>query len=231
MSDRLEASQSWNRARALKLHEHFQTVALARENGARLGAEMARLARLLENSMLAFPGGEMVLECSPKTLDKEWRYWLRGGRGDDARPEWVRRPEALLCNYKPGCGGRRALPRLLVRELHRRCTLTTGGRDKHGRAPVSVAWQSIARDYQAQRPLPGVDYAGVPMGAEIPWHVRTAQRNKPARTVRTPLPISATPQCPSATAPLPPSLSLICFLCGPALQQLAGVAERSPWPR
>ncbi len=199
MSDRLATSQAWNRARALKLHEHFQTVALLvvcwhpfeLRRGAKLKHELARVSRLLHHRELTFsdPGapegkGTFLMEASVKTLDKEFRYWRNGGREDQEREEHVRRPEALLCAYKAGCGGHRRMPRELVQEFQRRCTLPTGGRDKHGKSPVSVAWDSIRRDYELQRPLPGIDYEGVPLGAEIPWHIRTAYRKKPARTLR-----------------------------------------------
>lgn len=186
MSDRLSATQAWNRARALKLHEHFQTVRLAIDRGGKQGVELARVSRILDRSLLRIAGtdDEFILEASVKTLDKEYRYWRRGGRDGQERPEYQYRPEALLCAYKPGCGGFRAMPRELIKELHRRCTLTTGGRDKHGRSPISEAWKTIRRDYELQRPLPGIDYAGIPLGAEIPWTERTARRHKPAKALR-----------------------------------------------
>lgn len=184
MSDRLTQSNAWNRARALKLHEHFQSAALAVQGGAKIGEALAQVRKLVDGLLLHFPGGEMRLELSKTTVRREWDYWNQGGRDGRAVEAHIRRPEALLCAYVAGCGGHRAMPRLLVKEFARRLTLPTGGRDKHGKSPITAVWATIRADYAAQRPLPGVDYAGVPMGAEIPWTYSTACRRKPARTLR-----------------------------------------------
>ncbi|EDY16713.1 hypothetical protein CfE428DRAFT_5826 [Chthoniobacter flavus Ellin428] len=184
MSDRLTQSKDWNRARALKLHEHFSAVWLAVSFGAKKGAELERVQRLLDGMLIQHPGGETLLELSWTTINREWKYWKQGGRDGQENPAHERRPEALLLAYKAGCGGHAKMPRGLVRELHRRMTLPKGGRDKHGRSPISEAWQSIAEDFKARKPLPGIDYDLVPMGAEIPWHYSTACRNKPARALR-----------------------------------------------
>lgn len=184
MSNRLHSALPWNRARAAKLHEHFQVVAMSVACGGRIGVELERAARMLDGLTLHFQGGEMLLQASCKTLRKFWDRWNKGGPEGEENAKNVRRPEALLCNYKPGCGGHRAMPRELVREFQRRCTLVTGGRNKHGRSNLSDAWKSIQRDYQLQRPLPGVSYEGIAMGAEIPWSTRTMNRKKPARDLR-----------------------------------------------
>jgi len=173
---------TWQRTRAILLHDHFRGIAtrLEHANGAGLkltgpDGELARMSFLLQGKLLNRPGEpEKTLDASIGTLRREWSRWNRGGRKSDA----------LLLNYKPGVGGHKAMPEPLVMELQRRCTLPTGGRDKHGRSPVSVAWDSLCRDFLARKPLPGVDYDQYPVGAEIPWSYRTAVRKKPAKTLR-----------------------------------------------
>jgi len=186
---RLCASGGFSRARALKLHEHFLTVAHALKRGAFLKRELERVSMILDGAVLSFPKGdgtlgEAVLRASYKTLDKEWRYWLAGGRKGEERDDYVCRSEALLLAYKPGCGGHRAMPRALVRELHRRATLPWGGRDKHGKAPISEVFKSLKADFEARKPLPGIDYDDYPVGAEFPWSCRTIWRKKPSRGLR-----------------------------------------------
>lgn len=184
MSDRLSHAAAWNRARALKLHEHFQSITLALQGGARLVPELARVARLLDHTMLHGGGITRMLKISKSTITREWYYWQAGGREGSACVEWMHRPEALLCAYKAGCGGHRQMPRLLVAELQRRMTLQTGGRDKAGKSPISVAWESLRKDFAQQRPLPGVDYEDFSAGAEFPWSYSTACRRKAPRTLR-----------------------------------------------
>lgn len=184
MSDRLTASSAWNRARALKLHEHFQSAALAVQGGAKIGDELDRVLRLLDGLLLQFPGGETILKISWTTINREWGYWNKGGREGKEHAENIRRPEALLLAYKAGCGGHKPMPRKLVAELQRRMTHTTGGRDKFKRSPISVAWDSIKADFKARRPLPGIDYDDYEIGAELPWHYSTACRKKAPRTLR-----------------------------------------------
>ncbi len=180
----LTSAKDWNRARALKLNEHFLTIAHALTCGAKIGDELQAAARLLNGLEVQFRDGAFTLEASPVTLRKEWDNWHRGGRKGKANPDHIRRPEALLCAYKAGCGGHKAMPRELIQELHRRCTLPTGGRDKHGKSPLSVAWNSLKRDFQLRRALPGIDYDEWPVGAEFPWHDRNASRHKPSRALR-----------------------------------------------
>lgn len=184
MSDRLTQAKAWNRARALKLHEHFQTVALAVQAGSKVGNELDRVLRLLKGMLIKFPGGETALSLSWTTINREWGYWQKGGREGAEKDEHRQRPEALLLAYKAGCGGHKSMPRKLVAELHRRMTLTTGGRDKDGKAPITVAFNSLRTDFLARRPLPGIDYADHEVGAEFPWHYSTVCRNKAPRTLR-----------------------------------------------
>lgn len=180
----LDATAAWNRARAFKLHEHFTTAAAAVQAGARIGAELQRVQRLVDGLLIQYPGGELRLEISAASLRREWDYWLAGGRKGRERAEHVRQPEALLCTYTAGCGGATAMPRALIAELHRRLTLATGGRDKHGKSPISVVFQQFRQDFAARRPLPGIDYDAYPAGAEFPWSYSTVCRHKPPRTLR-----------------------------------------------
>ena len=184
MSDHLTQTAAWNRARALKLHEHFRAAALAVQGGAKVGQELRRIVALLDGLPISFFGGEMLMEVSWSTINREWAYWHAGGRRGQERPEHVRQPEALLCAYKAGCGGHRKMPRELIAEFHRRLTLASGGRDKHGKAPISSVVEGIKRDFAARKYLPGIDYNEWPEGAELLWSYSTFCRRKPGRGLR-----------------------------------------------
>jgi hypothetical protein len=121
----LASNNAWQRARAIKLHEHFKGVAVRLEaQGARLGAELGRVALLLDGRELHFSGGSLKLKASAKTVTREWYRWQEGGC----------QANALLLGYKAGCGGHLAVPAKLVAEIHRRATNPTGGRG----VPVDV---------------------------------------------------------------------------------------------
>src|SRR5581483_9786781 len=174
----LTNQSAWQRARAIKLHEHFKAIAVRLQGrGVKIGEELKRTAHLLDGRTLHFHGGSHVLRASPQTLRREWDRWNAAG------PQ-RRTANALLLQYRAGCGGRRAVPAKLVAEIHRRATMPTGGRDKHRRAPMSQVYKSLCDDFLARRPLPGIDYADWPEGAEFPWSQATILRKKPARALR-----------------------------------------------
>jgi hypothetical protein len=173
---------TWQRTRAILLHDHFKGIATRLEfnngRGTKLtgpDGEIARMARLLKGKILSRAGEpEKTLDASEGTLRREWARWNKGGRTS----------ESLLLNYKPGVGGHKAMPEPLVMEIQRRATLPFGARDKNKKAPLSVVMQSICEDFSARRHLPGVDYSQFPVGAEFPWSYRTVVRKKPAKALR-----------------------------------------------
>lgn len=186
MSDRVSASKAWNRARALKLHEHFASIAAAlHSRRAKLVPLLKQSARLLENVLLKTgDGGELVLRVSYSTLKREWYYWLAGGRPGRECKDNIRKPEALLCAYVSGAGGHVKMPRLLIKELHRRMTLATGGRDKTGRTNLTFAFGSLKDSWARREDLPGINYDDYPAGCEFPWSYSTICRRKAAKTLR-----------------------------------------------
>jgi hypothetical protein len=179
MTCALTTTTTWQRTRAALLHEHFCGIRARLTLGvSTLTEEIERMSQLVNGKLLTDPDDDeeepRYLKGTPASLLRAWGNWKKGGHTADA----------LLHDYKPGCGGKKAMPYELVLEIQRRSTLPTGGRDKHGKAPISQVMQTICSDFARRRPLPGVDYSKFPVGAEFPWSYRTVLRKKPSRPMR-----------------------------------------------
>jgi len=178
--------KAWNRARAIHFHAALKAVSEQVADGMKLGEALAAAARSLNKKVILCGDKSHVLKASPKTMRREWDRWNAGN--PDPKTSMARAkactPEALLLDYKPGCGGRAALPRTLIAEIHRRATMETGGRDKKGQAPLSIVHETLCRDFMDRKPLPGIDYAHYLPGAEFPWSYSTISRHKPSRALR-----------------------------------------------
>jgi hypothetical protein len=178
MSGELKETKQWQRNRALILHREFSDLANRIETeGAKLTPEIRGLKRKLNGTVVT--NGVRVsrrsgvqerklktLRLSTRTLLREWYRWNNGDRI----------AEALLLNYKAGLP---KIPAELVAEVQRRCTLPTGGRDKHGLAPITFVYNWLREDFREGKPIPGINYADYAAGAEFPYSESTIRRCAP----------------------------------------------------
>lgn len=188
VAESLTVTKEWQRNRALLLHREFTDLArqiqhegifksrglkalLKKLKGATVnaGVKISRRAGLEQRKV-------KPLRLSYGTLSREWYRWNAGS--DDAEPCTA---EALLLNYKAGLP---SLPPLLIAEIQRRCTLKTGGRDKHGLAPVSIVYTWLRDDFAEGKPIPGINYEDYPAGAEFPYSMSAVRSYAPSPAER-----------------------------------------------
>lgn len=122
--------------RAMRLEKITQAKAIAGLAGKLKGATYNKINH--RDKVI----GTYTPATSVKTLTNKLRKWKAAGR----------KPEALLPDYK---GGTEKCPPALTKEIQRRATLTTGGRNKHGTSPVSVVYKSLCTDWSNGKPVPG----------------------------------------------------------------------------
>lgn len=186
----LPAAKPHFRAHALELHREFlaleRTINLERTTQTQAIATLARKLRGLTYNKLDPQDkitGTYTPGVSAKALTSKFRHWKKHNRT----------PESLLPGYR---GGTPKCPPELTKELQRRCTLTTGGRDKHGSSPVSVARNSIKRDWADGKPVPGLGtwqewwlnhHPGKPLpptAPDFPLCDKTLDRQAPSKLLR-----------------------------------------------
>src|SRR4051812_17273906 len=128
MTDALPSVKQWQRNRALLLHREFSGLAFrVQHEGVFPTTEIRKLAKNLKGATVQ--AGVKVsrrsgvqerlskpLKLSEGTLIREWYRWNENGCT----------AEALLLNYKAGIP---SIPKLLIAEIQRRCTLQMGGRE------------------------------------------------------------------------------------------------------
>lgn len=163
----LSRQKHWQRQRARLLHDACawmeQTMASERVP---LKNAMREALGKLTGTLLC---NGKYLRVSMTTLRRTWDQWRNGGRSADA----------LLLNYS---GGRRTVPTELIQDFQRRATL-------EGVLNMSAAIQSLRRDWEHNRPIPGIgtreDYClqrGLPLDSkpDFPCSTRSLYRWRPS---------------------------------------------------
>jgi hypothetical protein len=164
----IPTAPAWQRERAIILHRAF----LAIQRGVAAGAPVTRLiddlAADLQSREIVVAGHDgseidrRPLRASSQTIWRQLEKWKAGGQTVDA----------LLHGYT-SAGTHRTVPDLLKAEIQRRASLPTGGRDKHGRSPLSVVYQSLCDDWLVGKEIPGLGtwadwWACDPLTAHLP---------------------------------------------------------------
>lgn len=182
-AETLGGIKEWQRNRALTLHSEFTALTeRIRQESIFLTRGIRDLAKKLQgktvNAGLKVSRRSGIqtritktLRISRGTLLREWYKWNDGGCTH----------EALLLNYK---AGQPRLPDLLIAEIQRRCTLKSGGRDKHGLAPVSIVYGWLKDDFREGKPIPGINYEDYPAGAEFPYSLTAIRKYAPSPAER-----------------------------------------------
>lgn len=183
--------KDWQRNRAILLDREFRDLdKRINLEGIFIKRGLKELARKLKGATVNAgfrpsrrKGGEperllYTLRLSASTLRREWDKWNAGGCS----------PDALKLDYvyvPPKDGSRNPPPTpLLISEIQRRCTQKSGGRDKHGLAPISVVYQWLRNDFTEGKPIPGINYADYPAGAEFPYSETTIRKYAPRKSER-----------------------------------------------
>jgi hypothetical protein len=189
MTEALPSVKQWQRNRALLLHREFSELTRrVRHEGVFPTTEIRKLASKLKGTTVQ--AGVKVSRRSgiEKRLMKRLklsrgtllRYWYQWNSGKDGEYEKCS-VESLLLEYKAGPG---RVPALLIAEIQRRCTLKTGGRDKHGLAPISIVYSWLKNDFAEGKPIPGINLEDYPVGADFPYSESTIRSYAPAPAER-----------------------------------------------
>ncbi len=128
---------------SLKLHEKFNELESAIANGATQKDQLLRLRTELKQEPL-HDEARTVIKCSCPTLERKLSKWRKGGRI----------AEALLPDYGKQATNR--IPDLLINEYQRLCTRPMGGKNKHGAAPCSIAYNQLKKDWKDGKSIPGL---------------------------------------------------------------------------
>ena len=184
MSESLPSVKQWQRNRALLLHREFSELSRrVQHEGAFPTSEIKKMAKRLKGTTVQ--AGVKVsrrsgiqqrrmkrLKLSEGTL---LRYWYQWNSGKDGECEACSM-QSLLLDYKAGIP---RIPELLIAEIQRRCTLKTGGRDKHGLAPISIVYDWLKNDFAEGQPIPGINLQDYPAGADFPYSESTIRSYAP----------------------------------------------------
>lgn len=193
MSKPLHKAPQWQRERALILQREFANLERLAEAGAKVSTLVEEIAARVNGRVIVVRDAdgrvidERPIRASAKNVWTLLKKWRTAGRT----------PEALLPGYQ-SAGSARPLPELLRCEVQRRASLPTGGRDKHGRSPVSVVYKSLCRDWIEGKALPGVgtwrDWwandertRSLPLPSlapEFPWCEKTIRRHAGSQALR-----------------------------------------------
>lgn len=186
----LSKAKPHHRAHALELHSAFHGVERAMRlekltQTACLEALSKSLADVTYNVVnekgtvtgLYTPG------TSVKQLTTKFRKWKKEGRT----------AEALLPSYSSPTG--KVSPEL-TKEIQRRASLPTGGRNKHASSPASVVYKSLCEDWKQGKPVAGFgtwqewwdnNHPGValpPKAPDFPLCRKTIDRHMPDKLIR-----------------------------------------------
>lgn len=186
----LATAKPHHRQHAVELHAEFQQLErVMRLERLTQSDAVAALARHLKGVTYNITNhkGKVINFYRPgtsaKQLTNKFRHWKKSGRT----------PESLVPDYK---GGTPKCPPELTKEIQRRLTLTTGGRDKHGTSPISVARESIKRDWSQGKTIPGLgtwqewwmdNHPGTdlpPKAPDFPLCDKTLDRQAPNKILR-----------------------------------------------
>ena len=176
---------SWQRERIAILHSAFLGLAESMQaERTQLVAGLRSIAARLDGQPL--DGGKRTLRASEKTLTRLWYAWQAAGRKASALAPSHAAPRHV-----------NQLPPELVKEIQRRASAETGGRDKHQNG-VEGAWihKALAKKWFAGESLPGVGtwqewwqarHPHLPLPATVPdfpWCARTIVRATGCKAIR-----------------------------------------------
>ena len=166
------------------LHQQFARLETALAAGtttlkAQLLITRTNLATITTTTGKAIPN-------SIPTLERKLQTWRRHGRT----------AETLLPDYNKSPAANK-IPDLLIQEYQRLATLPTGGRNKHGRTPLSVAYQALKKNWLAGKHIPRLgtwtqywltnkntkQYPLPPTPPEFPFTARALRRHQPNRAL------------------------------------------------
>lgn len=140
---KLAKAPDWQRDQALIIHREFLALESAVASGAKVGDRLKTIAVTLTG--IATGTKKKLVPSSFKTLERKLTLWRKNGRSAEALLPGYRR--TVRCNQ---------VPPELISEFQTKCTKSSGGRDKHGKSPLSVAYRSLVKDWRAGRYVPGL---------------------------------------------------------------------------
>lgn len=180
MSSAITSAPAWQQQRALLLHGAFKALAGSMEyEGANLVDGLRGIASRLDG--IAIEGGR-ILRLSYSAAKNNWYRWIDG--------ECT--PASLICHYK---AAQQKVPAALISDWQRRCSMPTGGRDKHGGGNISAVYARMASDWADGQEIPGLgtwqnwwsdtypDLSVPAIAPDFPHCERVMRRYVPARAL------------------------------------------------